>query len=69
MLHNYKKYHMVRCKFQPVPGKQNFIKAVNKPLTYSYEVRKMIRLFRADYHLASMSQTYTHSKVAHAPYL
>ena len=60
---------MVRCKSQPYSRVQSFIKAVNKPITYSFEVRKMIRLRRADYHLELMSQSYGPSKVAHAIYM
>ena len=60
---------MVRCKSQPHSRVQSFIKAVNKPITYSYGVRQMIRLRRADFNLVLMSQSYGPSTVAHAPYL
>ena len=59
---------MVRYKSQPLPRVQSVIKAVNKPITYSYGVRKMIRLRRADFNLESMSQSYGPSNVAHAIY-
>ena len=60
---------MVRCKSQPLPRVQSFIKAVNKPIIYSYGVRQMISLRRANFNLASMSQIYGPSKLAHAIYM
>ena len=60
---------MVRCKSQCLSRYQRFIKVVNKQISYSYEVIKMIRLHRADFNLESMSQSYGHSKVAHAIYI
>ena len=60
---------MVQCKSQCLPRVQSFIKVVNKPIAYYYEVRKIIRLRRADFNLESMSQSYGPSKVAHAIYM
>jgi len=59
---------MVRCKSQPLSRLQSFIKAVNKQIAYYYEVRKIIRLRRADLNLDSMSQNYGPSNVAYAIY-